>query len=427
MNKLYCKELDETLYHQKHKSGLTVYVLPKRGYSKSYALFATRFGSIDTAFTDPQTGERVSVPDGVAHFLEHKMFEQPDGGNVFDRFAETGADANAFTSFNMTGYLFSCTGEFYKNLEILLDYVQEPYFTDENVDKEQGIIGQEIRMYQDDPNWRSYFNLFLGLYQKNTVNRDIAGTIESIATIDKELLYKCYRTFYHPSNMVLFCVGDVDPEQAFAVTDRMIRPDKLDIGEIRRFYPEEPEGTAKERVEQNLAVAQPLFFVGFKDNETGLSGEALLKKEITTSVLLEAAAGKSSPLYQKLYEQGLVNNRFGFENTAELQYGYVALGGESPDPDRVAEIICKEFEILAQNGLEDEAYERARRVIFGDYVRSFDSVDNIAQNFVSYLFKDVNLFDYVRVFHEITRQEADERLKDLFQKKNMSLSVVRTK
>lgn len=425
MRKTDCPQWGETLYEEKHQSGLWVYTLPKPGYSKSYALFATRFGSADAAFIDPKTGERVELPDGIAHFLEHKMFEQPDGQNVFDRFAETGANANAFTSFHMTGYLFSCTRAFYQNLAILLDYVQTPWFTDENVQKEQGIIGQEIRMYQDDPNWRSYFNVIEAMYQKNPINRDIAGSIKSIATITKERLYQCYHTFYHPSNMVLFCVGDVEHTKVMQTVEEMLSDSFREIGPIQRIPFEEPPQVAKPLVEQSLSVSLPLFYLGFKNNRPVKDGADLLRRELTMDLLLETVAGKSSPLYQTLYEEGYVTNQFGCESTFELTHSYVLFGGEAPDPEAAIDVLRRELAALLPNGPDRKAVERARRVMQGDAVRLFNSVDSIAQEFTEYLNRGILLFDKPQVLEQITYEEVCDALRELLEQDVQAVSIVR--
>jgi len=418
--KIYSKELDETLYHSKHASGLDIYCLPKRGYSKSYALLAAKYGSIDSEFAAQPGGERIVVPDGVAHFLEHKMFEQADGGNVFDEFSRRGANANAFTGFNMTGYLFSSATDFYENLKTLVSFVQSPYFTDENVAKEQGIIGQEIRMYQDDPNWRSYFNVIGGMYSRHSVRKDIAGSLDSIARIDKEVLYKCYETFYHPSNMLLFCVGNIDADSVCETADKTLIP-KEPRGGIERFYADEPAKIAQTYIEQSLEVSQPLFYVGFKG---GADESNLLKREIETQIALKIALGKSSPLYRKMYDQGLINATFGAEETVEPGYCHCLMGGESPQPEKAADMIAAGFEDLRTNGIDAESYERVRRVIYGKYIKGFNNVEAIANNFTGYLFKDINLFDYIETYRQVTCDDVMARLSD-FTRDKMALSVVK--
>ncbi len=424
MNKIYSPELDETLYRHIHKSGLEIYALPKKGYSKSYAIFATKYGSTDVKFRDFKTGKIVEIPDGVAHFLEHKMFEQPGGGNAFDEFSKTGASANAFTSFNMTAYLFSCTTNFYENLETLISFVQTPYFTEENISKEQGIIGQEIRMYRDDPGWRVYFGAIESMYNDCPVRRDIAGSDQSIGTITEELLYTCYRNFYHPSNMVLVCVGDVDFDKVFSTADKTISGEFKALPEIERFKPaESPEINIKKNI-TNLPVSQPIFYIGFKDTVTKPQG--LLKTDIMDEIICECLFGPSSDLYRRLYEEGLVLGELSYEAENEPDYAHVLVGGESPDPEAVYDIILEEITRISEEGLDKEAFLRMKKVFYGDFVRGFNSPEGIAHSLVSYLFKGFKLFDYIGVFNSVTYEDTTEHMKAVFNKKNMVLSVVRS-
>ncbi|WHH58881.1 pitrilysin family protein [Petroclostridium sp. X23] len=416
--------LKETLYHGVDESGLKVYILPKKGYSKSYAIFATQYGSVDSNFVVPGEENVTEVPDGIAHFLEHKLFEEKDG-NVFDKFSRLGASANAFTSFNTTAYLFSCTSEFYKSLDILLDFVQNPYFTDESVQKEQGIIGQEIRMYDDDPNWRVFFNYLGALYHQYPVKKDIAGTIESIANIDKDILYKCYNTFYNPANMVLFVVGEVDPEIVKEHVEKHIKSKTPLLEDIKRIYPEEPPTIYKKQIEQTLSVSIPLFQMGFKDTDVGYGGVKLLKKDIVTRIILEMIMGRSSALYQRLYEQGLINDTFDADYNAEVNYGFTIFGGESADPEKVREQITAKIERLHQEGLSKPAFDRIKKVILGKFLRQFNSVEKIANNFIANIFRDINLFDYIEVYHSTSFEDVQKRFTNHFKIDNMALSVIR--
>ncbi len=418
--KIYNKTLNETLYKGRHKSGLTVYVLPKKEHSKSYAMFVTHYGSIDSEFIVPGEASITTVPDGIAHFLEHKLFEQPGGGNAFDEYSKTGASANAFTSFNTTAYLFSCTDKFYENLEILMGFVGQPYFTDENVQKEQGIIGQEIRMYDDDPNWRVFFNMLEALYVNHPVRKDIAGTVETISEINKDILYKCYNTFYNPSNMILFTCGDVEPEMVEEVVDRYVKADEQ--AEIGRFYKNEPERISKAKVEQNLSVATPLFLLGFKDTDVGYEGEMLLKKDITTSILLDMLAGKSSEMYNELYEQGLINDSFSASYEGERDYGFSAMGGESPNPELVQEIILKG---LASANLTEQEFQRCKKVQKGQFLRMFNSVDRLSHSFVTNLFKGIDLFNFLDVCDSITLQDVQARLQRHLVSENAGISIIK--
>lgn len=412
--------LNEVLYKGVHKSGLTVYVLPKKEHSKSYAAFATRYGSIDYNFITPGENEYTEIPDGVAHFLEHKLFEQPDGSNAFDAYSMTGANANAFTSFNSTVYLYSCTDKFYENLEILLDFVSNPYFTKENVDKEQGIIGQEIRMYDDDPGWRVFFNMLDCMYVNYPIKKDIAGTVESIAQIDKDLLFKCYNTFYNPTNMILFTCGDVDCDEVSKLVDKHITASPN--SEIKRFKTEEPKNVNKPYKEQKLSISTPIFQMGFKDTDVGFDGTELLKKEIITSLLVEILLGEGSDLYNKLYSEGLINDSFDCDFEAEPGYGFSSLGGESPDPEKVQQIVLDTFENIE---ISEEEFERAKKVEIARYLRMWNSVEGLSNTMVSDLFKNINIFEYSSIIKDITLRDVQHRFKEHFSRQNCVLSVIR--
>ena len=418
--KIHDKTLNETIYKGIHKSGLTVYVLPKSEHSKSYAAFATHYGSIDSEFIPIGESEKITVPDGIAHFLEHKMFEQPDGTDAFTKYNKTGANANAYTSSNMTCYLFSATDKIYESLGILLDFVGKPHFTDENIAKEQGIIGQEIKMYDDDPNWSVYFNMLEALYINHPLKKDIAGTVESISHITKEILYKCYYTFYNPSNMILFTCGAFEPDRVSELVDKYITATKEN--EIKRFYPDEPKKTNKQYVEQNLSVATPLFNIGFKDTDVGYDGDKLLKKEITTSIILEMISGDSSELFNSLYDEGLVNDNFGSDCELEKDYGFSYIGGESINPQEVYDRILNYIE---NTTLDESSFIRCKKVETGRFLRLWNSVDNITNNMVSYLFRNIDVFKYQDICDSITFEDVKERFSSHFTRENSVLSVIK--
>jgi len=420
------KNLDEKLLYAKHSSGLDVYVLPKQGFSKYYAVYAAKYGSIDNCFKAVGDNEATTVPDGIAHFLEHKLFEQKDGTNAFDQFSLTGANANAFTSFDVTAYLFSCTDNFYVNLELLLDFVGEPYFTDENVSKEQGIIGQEIQMYDDDPNWRVYFNLLRGLYQKFPVKYDITGTVESISQITPEILNKCYDVFYTPENMLLFLVGDIDETEAAKLVDKHVRARGV---EIERIYPDEPAEIVGDMT-QKLAVSIPMFYLGFKDTDISYSagepsgGERLLKRKLIAKIALEALCGKSSELYTKLYEQGLIDDSFGHEVNFEKHYGFTALGGESRNPQAVRAEITTYISEIKQNGFNATDIARVKKMFKGGFLRRFNSIEGIGNNFMRSIFDDIDVFSTLDVYDKITDEEVNKFFAEHFDAKNMVMSVI---
>lgn len=417
------KDINETMHVYEHKSGLKAFVIPKKGYSKKYATFSTHYGSINNEFIIPGENKITKVPDGIAHFLEHKLFEQKDG-SVMDKFSALGSSPNAYTSFNQTVYLFSCTDKFDENFRLLLDYVQNPYITEESVEKEKGIIGQEIRMYEDDANWRSFFNLLGALYKNNPIHIDIAGTIESISKINRDVLYTCYNTFYHPSNMVIVVVGDVEPDSVFEMVDKLI--EKTDVkNNIQRIFPEEPASINKNFVEQKLAVGTPVFQMGFRDNNLNNRGIEVLKHEVSVKLVLEMLMGKSSELYNKLYEEGLINSTFDTDFTIEENYGFSMLGGESPNPEKVRDIIAGEIEAIRKKGLDKNSFERIRKAQTGRFLRQLNSVERISNLFISVYFKGVYLFDYFDVYDKITFENVEEVFRNHFNLNNMALSVVK--
>lgn len=401
-----------------HPSGLTIYVYPKEGYQSTYAIIGTKYGSVNTRFK-VDDGEEITVPDGIAHYLEHKLFESEDG-DAFARYAKTGASANAYTSFEKTCYLFSCTDNFEESLEILLDFVQSPYFTAETVAKEQGIIGQEIKMYDDSPSWRVMFNTLLGMYHKHPVRIDIAGTVESIAEITAEKLYECYNSFYNLNNMVLCVAGNATVEQVLSVADRMLKPNKKQ--KIENFFEDEPYEVAQKYVEQKFPVTLPLFNLGFKENvgDTADTSEQLAY----TDILLTILASSSSKLYCRLMDEGLINETFSFEYTEGPHYAAVMFGGESRNPKKVAEIIKEEIRELKKNGINEKDFELAKRSVYGNAISGFNSNENIANILVDMHFNGRELFGYVDAIANAKAEDIEKRLTEILDPDNCTLSVV---
>lgn len=418
-------QIQETLYTETLPNGLTVHLVPKRGFSKTYAVFTTRYGSIDSHFKTIG-GEEVTVPDGIAHFLEHKMFDKKDR-DVFREFSQNGASYNAFTSFTRTAYLFSSTDNIEKNLHLLLDFVQEPYFSDQSVEKEKGIIGQEITMYDDNPDWVVYMNLLKAMYQEYPVKKEIAGTIESISHITKETLYQCYETFYHPANMLLLVVGSFDPQEVIQlVRDNQSKKTFPPAPKIERIFPQEPSALAKQNVEQHLAVGLPKCLIGFKEAKNGLSGNDLLKRELTTKLLLEILFGASSPAYQAMYDQGIITDSFDFDYSTERDYAYSIIGGDAPDPEKLVSSIQQVINDALQTGINTEAFERSKRKKIGHFIRACNSVEYIANQFTSYTFNGTDLFSVLPVLESITREEVEQRLREHLRDEQMAVSIVRS-
>lgn len=423
INTVNYTRLNEKLHVYEHESGLKAFVVPKKGYSKKFATFATHYGSINNHFVVPGEKNSIKVPDGIAHFLEHKLFEQKDG-NVMDKFSELGALPNAYTGFCQTVYLFSCTDRFNENFRLLLDYVQNPYITDESIEREKGIIGQEIRMYQDDPGWRSFFNLLGAFYKSNPVRIDIAGTLESISRINRQTLYTCYNTFYHPSNMIILVVGDVEPAEVFMqVKDGIVKNEPMP--EIERIFPDEQNNVNEYYVEQSLSVSMPLFKMGFKDREPAPQGFECLKREVAVKILLDMIMGRSSNLYNQLYGEGLINQTFESDYTIEENYAFSTFGGESPDPCKARDKICSEIERMLKNGLDENVYDRIRKAHYGRFIRQLNSVERISHTFISVYFKGANMFDYPDVYDKISFEHIISVFREHFNLDNLALSVVK--
>ncbi|MVB11940.1 Insulinase [Caprobacter fermentans] len=420
LKKITSERTGDFYYTGKHSSGLTVTVYPKEKNNSTYAIFGTKYGSIDNCFKTAQESEPHRVPAGIAHYLEHKMFESEDG-DAFKRFAKTGASANAYTSFDMTCYLFSCTENVYESLKILLDFVQSPYFTEQTVQKEQGIIGQEIKMYDDDPQWRVLFNLLDALYQKHPVRTDIAGTVETIAKITPDLLYQCYHTFYNLNNMVLCIAGNVQPDRVAEMCDEMLKP--AQPVQIDRIFEQEPDHIVKARVEQKLSVAVPLFELGFKEKVS--SKRPSVKEIAETEILLEAISSNASPLFRRLLDAGLINEAsFGNEYFEGPGYASVIFSGESKDPEQVAQEIKREIENVRKNGFDRRIFECAKKAVYGRNIASLNHVGSIANSLVSLAFSGRELFQYIDAVAQTDLNSVMARLENQLHSEFSSLSVI---
>lgn len=418
--KIASSRLDEHYYKVKHPSGLHIYVYPKRKSSTTYAMFGTRYGSIDNCFKRSDEQHPEKVPEGIAHYLEHKLFESEEG-DAFTRFAKTGASANAFTSFESTCYLFSGTDKIYESLEVLLDFVQSPYFTKETVAKEQGIIGQEIKMYDDDPQWRVMFNNLGGLYHNHPIKDDIAGTVESIAEITPEYLYRCYNTFYNLNNMALVVVGNIKYDKVMEVCDRLLKPSAP--VKVDRIFEEEPQSVVTDYTEQKLSVASPLFQLGFK--ETVTEENRTVEDIVAMEVLLDVLASDASPLFRKLMDENLINeSSFSHEYFEGAGYAAVLIGGESKDPQKVKDIILQEIKTVKATGIDEMAFNRAKKALYGNNVSSLNSTSSIANGIMSLSFKDRELFDYIEAFKTLSLEQVEKKLHDVFVESQSSLSVI---
>ena len=415
-------KVKEKLYIEKLENGLTIMIIPKEKIQKKYIIWGTNYGSNDNKFIVPGETEITEVPNGVAHFLEHKLFEQKDGTNSLDTLTSLGAEANAYTTNDHTAYLFECTDNFYEALDEFMDYVQNPYFTDENVEKEKGIIGQEIMMYDDYPEWQVYLNAMKAMYHENPIKIDITGTIETISHIDKEILYKCYKTFYNPANMALVISGDFAPQEILKeIKDRLV--EKEVQGEIKRINTEEPKNIVQKKIEKKFEVSRPLYNIGIKDSST--DRENIVKKHISIEILLNLIIGRSSSLYKKLYNDGIISGQPSLDYEFGKTYAHVLISGQSTNPEKLYEEFKSQVENMKENGINEEDFNRIKKLIYGGYVKEYNDIQDISRMFLADYFKGINSFDYLEEIEYINLNYTNQILKEIFKEENMILSIVR--
>ena len=402
MNKTEYDQINEILYHEVLPNGLTVYLLPKNDYHKTYGLFSTNYGSIDNEFIPYGSDKKIKVPDGIAHFLEHKLFEKEDG-DVFQLFGQQGASANAFTSFTKTSYLFSTTDQVEKNLTTLLDFVQAPYFTEETVNKEKGIIGQEIQMYEDDPNWRMFFGILNNLYPEHPLHIDIAGTVESIEAITADDLYTCYRTFYQPSNMVLFVVGKLEPEKLMElIRTNQNAKDFPPAQKIERYFPDN-NGDIIAKSSMRSAITRDKFVLGIKGLDVlPAEGKELLRYKTALNLLFQLLLGNTSQNYLKMYNDGLIDDSFGFEFSLDREFHFADFSGDTDQPEKAAEKV-KEILLHFEEDqeLSEENLTLLKKKMLGQYFQTLNSLEYIANQFTQSLFGDQTLFDLPEIIESI--------------------------
>ena len=418
MNQSFYERIGESVYRETLPNGLQICVVPKPGYAKKYAFFATRYGGMDTRFQ--LDGKWLDTPAGIAHYLEHKMFDTKEG-NALQELAKNGAEPNAFTSNAMTGYYFDSTEHFEENLKILLSFVSVPYFTDESVAKEQGIIGQEILIFNDTPTSEIYTRMMQALYQNSTARTSIAGTVESISHITAETLYQCHKAFYTPSNMILTAVGDVDPIHVADLARSILPREGGD--KIPRDYGMEPAEIAQKETSMAMEVSTPQFLTGFKCTPAP-EGEAYLRMSAIGDMACDILLGDSSPLYLRLYDQGLINTSFGgaFEMMPGVAYLYA--GGDSRDARTVAGEIYREAERLAAEGIDEDFYQQVRRAAFGEQLRGLNSFENIAVSLTEGYFRGYDPFRFPQVFDSITKDDILAFLRENLREERAVLSEI---
>ncbi|NLA87717.1 MAG: insulinase family protein [Clostridiales bacterium] len=408
----------EQVFSEKLENGLTVYVIPKRGYNKSYAFFATDYGGADRRFK--LGGKWIDTPMGVAHFLEHKMFDTEDG-NALTNLSANGASPNAFTSSDITAYHFESTEKFEENLEILLSFVSVPYFTPESVQKEQGIIGQEIKMTEDDPDYAVYYGLMKALYKYNPLRDSVAGTVESISQITSDTLYNCHKVFYNPSNMTLVVAGDVDPSAIIAIARNVLPKEAGEIPQ-RDYGPAETLVPELTRAVQEMEVSNPIFLMGSKVNPVR-DGRDYLRQELTGTLALDILAGHSSPLYLRLYKEGLINSGFTAAYEASAGAAYIMAGGESSDPNLVFEAFKMEAQLLAEKGPEPVLFSRLKKAMTGRHLRSLNSFDSICYNNARGHFRGYDAFEAPEILNGISPEDVTAFIGNI-SPEHMAISII---
>lgn len=409
----------EKYYQIKHPSGLELRIWPMENFSTTMALFGTKYGSINTIFKTDKENDFAVVPEGIAHFLEHKLFENEDC-DTFELYAKTGANANAYTSFDKTVYLFSCSDKYKESLKILLKFVQEPYFTEETVNKEQGIIGQEIKMCNDNPDWKVFFNLLDCLYVSHPVKIDIAGTVESIAQISADLLYRCYHTFYNLNNMVLSIAGKCDVDDVVKIADELLKPSE-DIS-LETTFPLEPATINKTEKTEKMAVGIPLFNIGYKCKP--LNGKELAEAEMKANILLALIAGPTSSLYKDMINDGLINSNFDTEVFTGDGYFACIFGGESKNPQEVKSRIISEIQRVKKEGLDKDNFEVIKKSRYGQLIKSFNNPDSCATLMLNSKFENLNAFEDIEVLAKVTFEQVSSSIDEFLDSDKVAISII---
>ncbi len=407
-----------------HPSGLDIYIFPKK-LTTYYAIFGVKYGSIHSRFSYSDSKSSVTLPDGIAHFLEHKLFAGEDGVDAFEHFAKLGADANAYTSFNKTAYLFSTTENFYESLSELLTFVTHPYFTEENVSNEVGIIAEEIKMYADSPSDRCYYGMLEGMYEHHSIRRNICGSEESIKQITPKLLYECHKAFYNLGNMGLFVCGDVDENEILKTVDAILPSCKEPFNILfnNENDTEKPQ-VYKSYVEEKMQVSKPMFSIGIKDTDIPKDAKDRQKKDATYSILDEMIFSRAGELYSKLFEQDIISPHLSYGYTAAPMAAYNSIAGEADDPKLVLSLILEHIKELKQKGLSYDDFKRGKRVMYAEFVKSFDSTDNIANNLLSFSFEDAELLSYADIIDSVTFEDVNKAFESAFDEEKITLSVI---
>jgi len=407
---------DEKILIKLLPSGVKCYIIPKKGFVEKHAAVCVRCGSADVLYE--KNGERQEIPPGTAHFLEHKMFED-ENMNVIEEFSRLGCEVNAFTSFNSTAYHFSCANNFEKGFGLLLDFVTTPYFTDENIEAEKGIIKQEIDMYDDDPNWIVYFQMLCAMYKNHTVSRNIAGTRESVQKITKDNLCNLYNDFYKPSNIAVICVGDVDLEFVFNSVSEQFSSCSRNAGNVKRFYNSDEGKIKSSYAKREMGVAKPKFYIGYKDFVSDYPSH---KKIVAMKMAVDIIAGESGELYNKMYDMNLIDKNFSFDYMCGTDYGHSIFGGTSESCEKVSEMIYSHIEKLKIHGID--RFETVKKKNIGRFARLFNYTNSISNVQVDCFVKNFDIIDLFSAYQNVTEKDIAECLNESFDKKSRVISLV---
>lgn len=408
MKQHYYDVIDETVYEHELQNGLRLFVIPKPGFQKTFVTYTTQFGSLDSRFKPLGKDEFVTVPDGVAHFLEHKLFEKEEE-DLFTAFAEENAQANAFTSFDRTSYLFSATDHLENNIKRLLTMVETPYFTKETVDKEKGIIAEEIKMYQEQPGYKLMFNTLRAMYEKHPIRVDIAGSVESIYDITKDDLYLCYETFYHPSNMVLFVVGDVEPQYIVDIVEEHENlRDKTNQPKIERALIDEPKSVNQHVVSEEMKLQSPKLMLGFKNQPLDESPEKYVQRDLEMTFFYELIFGEETEFYQELLNDDLIDETFGYQFVLEPTYSFSIITSATNHPDQLKQLLIKQLKDNKGNLTDVEAFDLLKKQFIGEFISSLNSPEYIANQYAKLYFEGVRVFDMLNIVENITLESVNE-------------------
>jgi predicted Zn-dependent peptidase len=425
--KIYNKELDETVFKTRLKNGLDVYICEKKGFIKKIGLFGTKYGSIINEFVPINKEEKIKVPDGIAHFLEHKLFEQ-EGANALDLFSKIGVSSNAYTSFDQTVYFFETIDKFDEALSLLVKLSKTPYFTDDNVEKEQGIIGQEISMYDDDPNFLVYFNMLRAMYKDHPIKIDIAGTIDSISKITKDMLYTCYETFYNPSNMFFIVVGDVDIEDTVNKIEENIKIYEKDYGEklneeVKIFIPEEKNSINQREIEKKMDIYMPQMCIGYKLKK--LSDNNIIKANIISEFVSEMYFSKMSNFFKEHYDKGLISEPLSVDFEGSNTFAHIIISGSSLHIDKLKTIVLNYVEKIKNSEIDEKLFNKIKKKKIGESIILSESLNSSYRRIIESILNKSNLYEDIEFLNDIKTEDIKEFLKN-FDDKLRVVSIIKS-